>query len=85
MENTTKTAPAVKPQKVVLLVVKKDQKLRGARMAWYLELCKHDGKPATAYLEACTAKPPSLPKKGVAEKPSGWLRYFLRTGLVALK
>lgn len=75
---TTETA---KPEgKVQVLKVKAGMKYRGARDAWYVMLQKYDGKPANDYLEACAKSPPSVPKSGKAEKPTGWLRYFLRTG-----
>lgn len=54
---------------------------RGARAAWYAALVAHVGQPATAYLAHCAATPPSLPTKGknagVAEKPQGWLAWFV--------
>jgi hypothetical protein len=65
-------------------VVKANVKFRGARAAWYEVLLKYNGKPAGDFLAACTAKPPSLPKSGVAEPASGWLRYFTRSGIVEL-
>lgn len=69
----------------VLLAVKGNVPLRGARQAWYTLLLAHNGKPAAAFLAAATANPPSLPQKGkCAGKPepaSGWLRYFVRQGI----
>jgi hypothetical protein len=64
-----------------ILQVKAGVSLRGARAAWYAVLLAHNGQPAATYLAACAANPPSLPKSGVAEKPQGWLGYFLRTGI----
>jgi hypothetical protein len=58
--------------------------LKGARAAWYAVLVQHNGQPASAYLAACTANPPSLPQRGKnAGKPepaSGWLGWFARHG-----
>jgi hypothetical protein len=71
-----------KPQ--VISAVKAGIKYRGARAAWYAVLQAHQGKPAADFLAACTKSPPSLPESGVAEKPSGWLRYFVRSGVATL-
>lgn len=71
--------------KPAVLEVKSGLQFRGARKAWYEVLLQHNGKPADAYLSACAANPPHLTKKGTAENPSGWLRYFLRTGAASLK
>lgn len=64
-------------------------KLRGARAAWYAVLAKHDGLAAADFLAATTAAPPSLPTKGKnqgkAEKPTGWLSWFMRNGYVTLE
>lgn len=77
---TLPTQPAV-PQ---VLVVKAGLYYRGARAAWYAVLLAHNGQPGNAYLAACTTQPPSLPKSGRPEAPSGWLRYFVRTGACTL-
>jgi hypothetical protein len=83
------TAPATVQGTVavpqVIATVKAGIKYRGARAAWYAVLQAHQGKPAADFLAACTSKPPSVPKSGVAEKPSGWLSYFVRTGVANLK
>ena len=63
-----------------VLAVKQGLVYRGARAAWYGVLLQHNGNTAGAYLAACAANPPSLPKSGRAEAPTGWLRYFVRTG-----
>lgn len=62
-----------------ILAVKQGVALRGARAAWYAVLATYNGKPVAEFLAATAATPPSVPKSGVAEKPTGWLRYFLRT------
>lgn len=77
---TLPTQPAV-PQ---VLVVKAGLTYRGARASWYAVLLQYNGQPGNAYLAACAAKAPSLPKSGRAEAPSGWLRYFVRTGACTL-
>lgn len=79
-----KAAVVAKPAKVGMLAVKAGLTYRGARAAWYAVLVQHNGKPAKDYLEACTTKPPSVPKSGRVEAPSGWLSYFVRTGAVTL-
>lgn len=74
---------APKPTKIVTIkVLKRDAKFRGARDAWYKELIAHDGKPLKDFEDACTKKPPSLPKSGRAEAPSGWTSYFVRQGIL---
>ncbi len=70
--------------KLAKLAVKGGVKLRGARAAWYDELCKYDGKPAAEFLAATTQKAPSVPKSGVQEKSTGWLRWFVKTGIAQL-
>lgn len=85
---TPASAPASKPavvSKVVgVLQVKAGQNFRGARAAWYAVLQAYDGKPAQTYLEETAKVPPSLPKSGRAENPSGWLRYWVRTGVATI-
>lgn len=79
----TATAPVKVPTKPNLpgvLQVKAGLTFRGARQAWYNVLVAHNGQPANAYLAATLATPPSLPKSQRADAPTGWLRYFVRTG-----
>lgn len=73
------------PAPQTLVVLKKDSKFRGAREAWYKRLVEHDGKPVDAYLTSCKDQPPSVPKSGKVENPTGWLSYFRRQGLVEVK
>lgn len=82
-------APVVATPKVVMIkVLKLDGKFRGARESWYKELVAHDGKPLADYVAKVTATPPSLPTKGKsagkAEKPSGWISWFVRNGFLSL-
>jgi hypothetical protein len=70
--------------KPAMLQVKPGQAYRGARAAWYGVLLQYNGQAANAYLAHCVAMPPSLPKSGKVENPSGWLRYFVRTGVATL-
>jgi hypothetical protein len=65
-------------------LVKGNVKFRGARAAWYEVLRTYNGKPAADFLAHCTKTPPSVPKSGIAEPASGWLRYFTRSGIVEL-
>lgn len=85
---TTVTAPTVvaagKPTTPGILQVKTGVALRGARAAWYAVLLQYNGKPVAEFLAATAATPPSLPKSGVAEKPSGWLGWFTRTGVATV-
>lgn len=86
-EPTTQTAAPVArgtaPSQIIK-AVKKDAKFRGAREAWYQLLGKHEGKPVAEFYEAAKATPPALTKAGTAEDPRGWVRYFVRTGVLEL-
>jgi hypothetical protein len=73
---------AVTPQ--VIKAVAPNKVFRGARAAWYAELRKYEGKPVAEFYKATAEKPPSLPKSGVKEKPSGWLGWFVRSGIATL-
>jgi hypothetical protein len=75
-----KAKPEAKPK---VLKVKAGAKYRGARDAWYVRLKEHDGKSVEEFLESCKKKPPSVPKSGTAENPTGWLRFFERSGNVS--
>ena len=75
---------AGKPATPGILQVKPGAALRGARAAWYGVLLQYNGKPVAEFLAAAAANPPSLPKSGVAEKPTGWLGWFTRTGLASV-
>lgn len=81
----TNVTPDGKAKPQIIKTVKAGVKYRGARAAWYEVLCAHEGKPAADFLAATTAKAPSLPKSGVQEKASGWLGYFVRTGVAVLE
>lgn len=75
-----------KPAKVrKIKLLKTDAKFKGAREAWYNELKAHDGKTVEEFEKACTTKPPSVPKSGRAEAPSGWTSYFKRTGIMQIE
>lgn len=86
---TVVAAPvAVQPGKPAVpgvLAVKTGVALRGARQAWYNVLVQYNGKPVAEFLAACAANPPSLPKSGVAEKPQGWLGWFVRSGIATVQ
>jgi len=85
MVQTANKGAAPTAAKPAVLAVKGNVPLRGARQAWYQLLLAYNGKPASAFLAAATANPPSLPQKGKgAGKPepaTGWLRYFVRSGI----
>lgn len=68
-----------------ILAVKPGVALRGARAAWYATLLQYNGQPVAAFLAACAAAPPSTPKSGVAEKPQGWLGWFVRSGIATVQ
>lgn len=75
-------APTGRPQK--LKVLKKDVKLRGAREAWFNRLVEFDGKMESEFLADTKEKPPALTRNGTAENPSGWVRFFVREGILSL-
>lgn len=85
MAKATKGTNPAAPQPV--LVVKGNVALRGARAAWYATLVAHNGQPVGAWLAAVQAVPPSTPQRGKLagklEPPSGWLRWFVRQGIVS--
>lgn len=83
-EAAAPSSPAPAPKVRMIKVLKADAKFRSgsAREAWYLELKKYDGKPVKEYEDACTAKPPSLPKSLRPEAPSGYTAYFVRNGIM---
>lgn len=72
----------VRPQK--LKVIKKDAKFRGARESWYARLVEYDGKTEGEYIESCKEKPPAMTKNGTAENPTGWVRFFVRQGVLSI-
>jgi hypothetical protein len=80
---TVTSKGTAKPQ--VITQVKANVKFRGARADWYAVLLQYNGKPAQDFLAATTKKPPSVPKSGVQENSSGWLRYFVRSGICNLE
>lgn len=75
-------AAPVRPQKIKVL--KKDTKYRGAREAWFNRLQEFDGKTEEEFLASTKEKPPALTKNGTAENPTGWVRFFVRAGVLSL-
>lgn len=70
------------PAKPVLIkVLKKDPKFRGAREAWFKRLVEFDGKSMDEYIASCKEKCPQLTKNGTAENPTGWVGFFKREGI----
>jgi len=79
-------APATaRPQKIKVL--KKDATFRSetARAAWFARIKEYDGKPESEFLESVKENPPSRTKNGAAEPPSGWVRFFVRQGVMSLQ
>lgn len=74
-------APVVEASPVIIKVLKKDAKYRGAREAWYQRLVEHDGKPLQTFYASCQSQPPKLTKAGTAEDPKGWFSWFKRQGV----
>jgi hypothetical protein len=74
------------PQAITRIkVVKRGVEYRGNRAAWYAVLQRHDGEPVEKFLRATSERPPALTKKGEAENPKGWIRFFRRTGVAQLR
>lgn len=76
-------APPARPSKIKIL--KPETKFRGARESWFLKLKEFEGKTEGEYIQAMKDKPPALTKNGTAENPTGWVRYFVRTGVLSLQ
>lgn len=61
-----------------------------ARAAWLAFIVAQHNQPLPAVIAAATANPPSLQPKGKygqankVEPPMGWVRYFVRVGVVTL-
>lgn len=75
--------PPARPSKIKIL--KPETKYRGAREAWFAQLKEFDGKTEGEYLQAMKDKPPALTKNGTPENPTGWVRFFVRTGVMSLQ
>ena len=82
---TTKAKVKVLTIKVNTTEAKK-AKFRGARADWLEAIQSYNGKPVAAFCEHVLANPPSTPKTGKyagqCEPPMGWVRFFIRQGLI---
>lgn len=67
---------------VLIKVLKRDAKYRGAREAWYQRLLEFDGKSVDEYVESCKTNCPQLTKNQTAENPTGWVGFFKRQGII---
>jgi hypothetical protein len=76
---------AGKAKPKVIKVLKADMKYRGARESWYTLLQRMEGKTEAEFVEAAKESPPSRTKKGEVEPPTGWFRFFERTGVIELR
>ena len=76
-------------KKEPILKVKSGVALRGARALWYTRLLVYAEHPVSEWMVSVTESPPSLPTRGKsagkAEKPSGWLSWFVREGIVTIQ
>lgn len=75
---------------LVLVVLKKDLKFKGARQAWYDRLCKMDGKTKEEVLADLEKNRPSVygSKSRHAGKPEpvpGWVRFYERNQYIAFQ
>jgi hypothetical protein len=61
-----------------------EYKATSARALWFAAVSKCNGKTPEEFVEAATKTPPALKKDGKPEHPAGWLRYFVKEGIVAL-
>ena len=59
-----------------------------ARALYYAAIQAHNGKSVNAFAKHCAANPPSVPGrgklKGKQEPVTGWVSYFVRTGLITI-
>lgn len=81
-QEETPTPPPVEAKPILIKVVKRDAKYRGAREAWYTRLLEHDGKTLDEFIESCKTKCPQLTKNGTPEPPLGWVGFFKRQGVM---
>lgn len=81
-ETAKQEAPPEDRKPVLIKVLKKDAKFRGARDAWYKRLIEHDGKPLDEYVESCNTNCPQLTKNNTKENPTGWVGFFKRQGIM---
>lgn len=82
VEAAPAAAPA-RPSKIK--VVKADTKYRGAREAWFNRLKEFDGKTEGEFLADTRERPPALTRNQTAENPTGWMRFFVRSGVATLQ
>lgn len=78
----TESTPQARPNKIRLL--KKDVVYRGARHDWYERLKAHDGKTEGEFIASTMENPPAKTKNGTVENPKGWVRFFVRQGVMSL-
>lgn len=88
---STKSAPAVKQDGRKIHIqdeaAKKVKFREGtARYEWWQRIQGFNNKPLSAFLEDVKANPPSVPTKGKLqgklEPPQGWIKFFIREGLI---
>jgi len=83
-------APATDLPSEGTLKVKAGVKYRGARDSYYKRLTEFDNKPLSAFLESLKTSPPALltarsKNAGQPEAPSGWIRFFVRNGVLTIQ
>lgn len=71
-------------KKPKVMKIKGGMKYRGAREQWYNMLQRFEGKTVEEFVEAAIKEPPSRTKKNEAEPPTGWVRFFQRSGVISL-
>lgn len=81
-EKPKQEAAPAEAKPVIIKVLKKDAKFRGAREAWYTRLLEHDGKTVDEYIESCKTNCPQKTKNGTVENPTGWIGFFKRQAIM---
>jgi hypothetical protein len=79
-----KAVTAPKGPTIKLTDKKPEYKDGSARALWYSAVRKFNGKTPEEFVESATKTPPARTKDGKGEPPAGWLRYFVKQGLVQL-
>jgi hypothetical protein len=87
---TVQAGAAPKAATGTIAVLKAGMPYRGARAAWYAVLTQYNGKPYAEFLAHVTTHRPSVygPRSRMAGQPEpipGWVGFFTRNGIVAVK
>lgn len=65
-----------------IVITDKEQKYHGQRLEWFETLVAFNGQSVDAWEES---RKGTVNKKGTAQSPRGWLRFYVLDGTVALE